>query len=173
MSLMKGKENDWYWFVNTVIDEEGNLRERYALKFFKSPKAKIIKLIGGKEDNFNWYIQCVVNDSGTLRNRGRISISSYEDVAVWRSTHREKHNKLNRKYMVNHKEYYAKHTARRKRELGFNPLNTPIEGIECDAHHINKEDVIYIPTIIHRRVNHSIKNNKNMKVINSIAYSFL
>ena len=23
---MKGKENDWYWFVNTVIDEEGNRR---------------------------------------------------------------------------------------------------------------------------------------------------
>ena len=80
---------------------------------------------------------------------------------LWKKNNREKIQNLNREAKA------------RRRDFGFNPLNAPIDGIECDAHHINKEDVIHIPTIIHRRVNHSIKNNKNMKVINSIAYSFL
>ena len=94
----------------------------------------------------------------------------------WRkynNEHKEARNGDMRKYYVTHKESFIKRNVQRNRTLGFNPLNKPIEGIKCDGHHINKEDTIYIPTIIHRRVNHSLKNNKNMKVINSIAYCFL
>ena len=69
------------------------------------------------------------------------------------------------------KEIHKRQTHER-RELGFNSLNKLIDGIECDAHHINENDVIYIPTIIHQKIPHNLKTGKNMKLINSIAEGF-
>lgn len=62
--------------------------------------------------------------------------------------------------------------TRKRRNLGFNPLNDTIDGIEYEAHHINKEDIIYIPKIIHQKIYHNLKTGKNMKLINSIAEGF-
>lgn len=59
-----------------------------------------------------------------------------------------------------------------RRQLGFIVLNKPIDGIKCDAHHINEEQIIYIPTVIHNAIFHNLKTNKNMKLINSIAEGF-
>jgi len=60
-----------------------------------------------------------------------------------------------------------------RKNLSFIPLNEPIEGIECDAHHINNNYIFYIPKNIYQKIYHNVKTNKNMKIINSIAYSFL
>lgn len=61
--------------------------------------------------------------------------------------------------------------ARHPETFGFIPLNTYRDGDE--AHHINKELVIYIPKSIHKSIHHSVLKNKNMDKINSVAFSYL
>lgn len=70
-----------------------------------------------------------------------------------------------------YKIWDARHLSKR-RELGFVPLNFPLDGVICAGHHINEEEVIYMPAFIHRRVSHNLETNKNMDLINSIAEGF-
>lgn len=69
------------------------------------------------------------------------------------------------------KEAYIRHSNKRKGLLGFNPLNKYFDGSE--AHHINKNDVIYIPKEIHRSIWHCLKTGLNMKEINKLAINYL
>lgn len=80
--------------------------------------------------------------------------------------------------LLKKKEYRKKHPGcdkksnmKRKRELGFNPLNKRFK--DSVAHHINKNDVVYIPELIHKSVLHNLKTGKNMNKINKIAISYL
>lgn len=59
----------------------------------------------------------------------------------------------------------------RNRTLGFNPLNSLFPG--CEAHHINKADVIYIPKELHKSVSHNLWSGKNMEKINLLAGAYL
>ena len=64
-----------------------------------------------------------------------------------------------------------KKTNKRDRCLGFNPLNGHFENSE--AHHINPNDVIYIPETIHKSVSHCLETGKNMDTINILAIAYL
>ena len=64
-----------------------------------------------------------------------------------------------------------KESNKRHRNLGFSPLNEYFEGSE--AHHINFNDVIYIPKELHWSIRHNAWTGKNMALINSVAYQFL
>ncbi len=62
--------------------------------------------------------------------------------------------------------------ASAKREgLGFIPLNTPFRG--CVRHNIDHDCVIFMDAGIHAHYKHSLKNPASMKIINSIAISYL
>lgn len=61
-----------------------------------------------------------------------------------------------------------RHQTIRRRELGFRPLNSWFEG--SVAHHINKDDVIYIPEEIHKFVAHDVKTGRGMDIINKLAF---
>jgi post-segregation antitoxin (ccd killing protein) len=79
-------------------------------------------------------------------------------------------NKLNKQWRDNNPDKIAEiHSFRR--ELGFNPWNKPFKNSE--AHHLNKEDVIYIPIELHKSVKHSLKTGLNMSKINELAIKFL
>ncbi len=65
----------------------------------------------------------------------------------------------------------ARQHSKRKRELDFIPLNDPFENSE--GHHINKQDVIYIPKEWNHIVDHNVHTGKNMDIINSLAFFFL
>ena len=60
---------------------------------------------------------------------------------------------------------------RRKRELGFYPLNNRFGG--SDAHHIDNTNVIYIPNDIHRTVPRTLSSEKTMERINIIAWGMM
>ena len=60
---------------------------------------------------------------------------------------------------------------KRKRNLGFNPLNEFIKGLV--AHHINRDDIIYMPEKIHQSIAHCLATGKNMKIINNYAMAYL
>ena len=66
------------------------------------------------------------------------------------------------------KECYKK---RRLAHFGFVPLNKPFEG--AVGHHINKQQVIYMPDNVHRSIWHSVLKNINMDAINTVAFNWL
>lgn len=60
---------------------------------------------------------------------------------------------------------------KRKRQLGYIPLNSYFKG--AAGHHINNEIIIYIPIITHTSIWHSLDRPDTMKEINEIAFKFL
>jgi len=78
--------------------------------------------------------------------------------------------KLNRHWKGGKKMAVARHGAKR-RVLGFLPLNSPFTG--CEGHHVDKEQVINMPKILHRSVYHNQATGRGMAAINAIAYNFL
>lgn len=195
ITQVSGTEGDWYWAIGLRIDNIGKIDERYNLQMSSHVESRKYYydnqeiLLQYKKDYYESHQDLVKEQVKNCyeKHKEQYLAKSYE----WHNNNLQKSYGYRKKYYHNHREEYIirnrkwqknnhdkmqvywKRTRDKRRCLKFNPLNELIEGIECDAHHINKEDVIYIPTIIHRRVNHSLKNNKNMKVINSIAYGFL
>ena len=95
--------------------------------------------------------------------------------------HYENHKKEKKEYNKIHtktpegikvkKKADAKVHAKRKRGLGFEPLNEPFEG--CEAHHIDTVYVVHIPKELHRSVPHNIFTDKGMEEINKKASVWL
>jgi len=72
------------------------------------------------------------------------------------------------------KEQVKKVMARSKskrRQLGYFFLNEPFD--ESVGHHINKNQVIFIPMELHKRIPHNVWTGKNMDLINEIAYKYI
>jgi hypothetical protein len=59
----------------------------------------------------------------------------------------------------------------KRRQLGSIQLNIPLKGDV--AHHINKQEIVYIPAEIHRSIAHNVWTGKNMDKINSFAFEQL
>jgi len=98
--------------------------------------------------------------------------NNFEKIEQYRINNRGKHNKHNRKYNKTEKgEINSQRNDFKRRELGFNPLNQSFE--DSEGHHINKNDVIYMPKAIHRGIVHCLKTGKNMMEINRLAIRFL
>ena len=98
-----------------------------------------------------------------------------EHNSKYYQTHKEKKAEIVRRWIKEHperrKEMRRKWKSKRRHNLGFNPLNEWFEG--SNGHHINFNDVIYIPKDLHRSIPHCLETGKNMALINSIAYQFL
>ena len=62
-------------------------------------------------------------------------------------------------------------TKSKRRGLGFNILNKYFK--DSVAHHINKDDVVYIPKEIHCSIWHRLKTGKNMGEINLLAMEYI
>jgi hypothetical protein len=88
-------------------------------------------------------------------------------------THKEEMKEYNKNYLQSEKGKLKStaHVLKRHRELGFIPLNQIFEGSEF--HHINKVDGIFIPSILHKKYRHRLKDPNSMIKINIIAWDFL
>ncbi len=64
-----------------------------------------------------------------------------------------------------------KYIAKRRRELGYNPLNEWFEG--CEGHHLDNVNIIHVPEDLHQLISHNQYNSKNMDIINLRAWDFL
>lgn len=64
-----------------------------------------------------------------------------------------------------------RHQNKRRRHLGFIPLNISFENSE--AHHIDRDLVIFIPTELHRSIGHNVFSGKGMKEINALAFQWI
>jgi hypothetical protein len=59
----------------------------------------------------------------------------------------------------------------KRRTLGFVPLNKPFLG--CEGHHVDGEQVIYMPKELHQSIYHRQTDGRGMAKINAVAYNFL
>jgi hypothetical protein len=59
----------------------------------------------------------------------------------------------------------------KRRVLGFVPMNEPFDG--CEGHHVDNEQIIYMPHALHRSIYHRQTDGRGMAKINAIAYNFL
>lgn len=76
-----------------------------------------------------------------------------------------------RKYSKTEKGRAAQHRrGAKRRNLGFIELNEWFEGSE--AHHIDKEFVLYIPEEKHRSIWHNVWSGQGMEEINILAFEF-
>lgn len=65
-------------------------------------------------------------------------------VSKWQKNHSKQKNAYCRKWRKNNPDK-IKENFNRRRDMGFIPLNEPIEGIKCDAHHVDENYILYIP----------------------------
>ena len=196
---LSGREEDYLWIIGLRVKEDGKIQERYSIKLYsyeenrKSNRKDYYKhhekRLQDKRDYYATHQDIVKEQVKNCYEKHKEQYlakryewhknnlqKSYGYRKKYYRSHREEHIIRNREWQKNNPEKMRVHWKRerdKRRNMGFNPLNEILDGIECEAHHINKEDVIYIPAIIHRRIKHSLKNNKNMEIINSIAYTFL
>ena len=92
----------------------------------------------------------------------------------------EKYLKNREKKLTYQKEYsktsegktnIKKRDIKRRRELGFIPLNEPFKN--SHGHHINDEEIIYIPKELHMRFPHNHKKIETMVIINTAIIEWL
>lgn len=80
----------------------------------------------------------------------------------------------NKQWKINNPEKMKEMTVRqtsKRRLLGFSQLNKPFKSSE--AHHINRNDIIYIPKELHQSISHSVKTGRNMEEMNKLAINFI
>jgi len=124
--------------------------------------------------------------AGGVRRYNANRQKAIEKAKEWNKANPEKHKAYNLKYPLaiheaknaawraanpdKERRIYEKQNAQR-RSLGFVPLNSWFLG--CEAHHINPQDVVYIPKDLHRSLPHNLFTGKNMERINILAQQFL
>lgn len=89
----------------------------------------------------------------------------------WRKENPENEKKWRRKYLKTPKGKLANKRQHSKwRELGYNLINIEdAYNSEYEGHHLNVDDVLFVPKKLHESIRHSLTKNKNMDKINFIA----
>jgi len=103
--------------------------------------------------------------------KGKLAIKKKNKHLYLKNTEKNKEYARQYRKTPKGKEAAKAHWERRHRELGFEPLNEPFDG--SVAHHINKNETIYIPEEIHKSIRHNLKTGYNMNKINKIAVYYL
>lgn len=98
-----------------------------------------------------------------------------EQKKRWRRIHLGEIIKLMKKWRADNpervREIDKRHLHKRQRNLGFIPLNKSFSG--AVAHHINTNDIIYMPAKLHKGVPHCLETGRNMKIINGVARQWI
>jgi hypothetical protein len=117
-----------------------------------------------------------------LHSEGNFDIE-IKDTIPWYKIHKEEDNKRSAKFRKIHPNYQKeyshtpngkkialRHVNKRKRGLGFIPLNEPFAG--SVGHHINKEYVVFIPKVLHKSIPHNVWTGRGMVEINTKVFKW-
>jgi len=122
-----------------------------------------------------WYEAHKIEDNALRREQYKIDPFRHRTaVARWVERNPEEARHIKQRWKQENPAKYANENRRRKakrRVLGFHPLNSPFPG--CEGHHINPQDVIYIPKKLHLSVRHNIWTGKNMDTMNALAGQYM
>lgn len=169
LSGIDGIDDDrWSWDITAVVRRDGNFqnagyifakqnraqRRAYTQAHYLRNKEKRTQQVKEwRADNKER--KAATDAKWYLANRDRL----LEYDKIWKAAHPENVARLNKK-----------NQAKRK-GMGFKPLNEPFEG--SHAHHVNNDQVIYIPGDIHRGVHHNLRTGQGMAEMNALAFQYL
>jgi len=115
-----------------------------------------------------------INHQQLLEYKKKYRQEHKEETKQYHKANRKQLLNYNKQWKINHpekmKEMNVRQTSKR-RFLGFLPLNKPFK--DSEAHHINRNDIIYIPKELHQSISHSIKTGRNMEEMNKLAMDFI
>lgn len=94
-----------------------------------------------------------------------------ESSRLYKQTDEYKSKSKERTKRMTESTSFKNYQAKRRRNMGFNPLNRPFFG--SVGHHIDKNNIIYMPEEIHRTTPHCVGTGQNMNIINQIAVLYL
>jgi len=95
-------------------------------------------------------------------------------ASAWNKDHLPRRKEIARQSRKCHPEttvVISRRSKAKRRLLGFNPLNSPFLG--CEGHHINKDDVIYMPIALHHSIWHNQYTGRGMAEMNALAGQYL
>ena len=116
-------------------------------------------------------------NSEELKNATTVWATAHPEQAktykkAWYKAHPEQAKANVRKYSKTEKGKSANNKRHaNRRALGFVELNEHFPNSE--AHHIDKEFVIYIPAKMHQSIPHNVFTGKNMGEINALALDYV
>lgn len=93
--------------------------------------------------------------------------------AKWRKDNQEHKREYNAEWRKVNPESVAQTSRKsksRRKGMGFKPLNDVFEGSQ--GHHVNNDQVIYIPEEMHRRY-HNLATGQGMAEMNALAFQYL
>lgn len=110
-----------------------------------------------------------------LANKDRIATVNAE----WAKNNPEKRKAISKKcndywpykHPDRRRELDLRKYNKRREIMSFNPINKYFPG--SNGHHLNKDDVIYIPEELHKSIGHSVIHNRNMTEINNTSFEWL
>jgi len=149
--------------IRVVIGIKGNIRGKSDLAFLGEHKKKYNKQWNKDNEEYR-------------KERDR---QYYKDNQEHLEEYRKQWNEDNKEYKSEYQKQYYKTSAgkltikrsnAKRKNFGFIPLNDWFKN--CEGHHLNYDDVIFIPKELHRSVYHSVTQNINMNEINNAVFEW-
>lgn len=112
-----------------------------------------------------------INNPNYIDGRSSDPLYITEYNKIWKEQHKNEIRVYNKQYGKTPTGKIVLGKRRHiRRKLGFNPLNNTFPN--SNAHHINFNDVIYVPEY-YNKISHNVRTGRNMEVVNTYAYFFL
>ena len=152
------------------LTNKEKLKEKRKEAHLKNPE-KSKEYYNKHKDEINKYL---IEHKNELKEKRKKYYQKYKNRA------KEYYRKNRDKILKQRKQYQktftgkiiaAKIYSKRQRELGFQPLNDYFEN--SNAHHLDKKNVIHIPSKLHKVYCHRQNNEESMKNINLKAWDFM
>jgi len=151
--------------VNPMSFRRGKNSPRYGTHLSRKTKDKISKANSG-------------NQHGFKKGEENINYKFGEENSFFGKKHSLKtlNNMRKIKLGENNPNFVDGYCVERlqsiSRNLDFIPINEKTDEANS-YHHIDKKFVMFLPRELHKSIPHSVKRNKNMELINNIAFEYL
>lgn len=133
-------------------------------------------------EGFPWKIAITFNKTGMVLSTSSITTSGVERknqrrayIKKYAEENKDEHEKSIQLWRERNPEKFAaicrRRNYKRYRNLGFEPLNEWFP--DSEAHHINKDVIIYISKELHKSVYHKLSSGVGMEKINKLAFEWL
>lgn len=170
--MLSGNDRGCYWTIIVSIKESGKFRKKGAIQFqcvedrnYQSERAKKYYLANREH---------ILKQTKEYKKSKKGKEAEKRAVKKYRNTEKGKRaiSKALSIYFKTKKGKKAQHqVGAKRRNLGFIELNREFEGSE--AHHIDKEFVLYIPKELHNSIWHNVWSGQGMEEINLLAFEFV
>lgn len=156
------------WSISTRIGKTGTVYDSSFIRGYLMADYYLNNSDKIKKRSIDWN----KNNKKQKADTRRKGYEKNRDKMIAQSVKWNKENRERRKIICSkHNRLYWRRRCARRRGMGFVELNEKFSN--AHAHHVDNEQVIYIPEKLHRSVSHNLKTRKGMQEINTLAFEYL